>query len=150
MPGLGPRLSGSVIPTHREMPAPTYAMMSLALPGQGITDAAPHPIVMPGLGPGIHELLGAARAKAQECRDKYGFSRPAAQDELVDARAKPWHDGGGWRRLRAKPDSRGLGPGMTRECAAVQLIPCRGSACAPDRCSDQMPRGQLVLEIGIV
>src|SRR5882762_7876252 len=67
------------------------------------------PFVMPGLGPGIHEFACADAEIAEEesailCRWMSLFLR-----KLVDARAKPWHDGGevvcAGRGLRTAPGS---------------------------------------------
>src|SRR5260221_10419380 len=70
MPGLRPRLSGSAAPARREEPAATCPRPTLALSGRGIAGATTRPVVMPGLGPGIHELLGAAGTNPPKCGDK--------------------------------------------------------------------------------
>src|SRR5260221_12280952 len=115
MPELGPRPSGSAVAASREMPAGLDSMASVALPGQEIAHAATHTLVMPGLGPGIHELLGAGRAKAPGYQDKCGSSPRSPQGEPVDARAKPRHDEGGRHRLGVEPESRGARPRRPQE-----------------------------------
>src|SRR6266404_2080854 len=72
---------------------------------RGIDVAVTHSLVMPGLGPGIHEFRGHPR---YECR----WNGPFPCAELVDARPKAWHDGVGHRRLRPAPDSHGPGSGI--------------------------------------
>src|SRR5258706_13567237 len=77
---------------------------------------------MPGLGPGIHEFACADAQIAEEesailCRWMSLFLC-----KLVDARAKPWHDGGevvcAGRGLRTAPGS-GV---LLRRIGASQLI----------------------------
>ena len=52
------------------------------------------PLVMPGLGPGIHELI--TRRRGDRGGERHSAYSAAPRDhippELVDARAKPWHD----------------------------------------------------------
>src|SRR5260221_7491941 len=95
------------------------SIVSRALPGHGTADGAAHSIVMPGLGPGIHEFRGVADPDDAQYAEKTGSSPRSSRGKLVDARAKPWHDDRGGHRLRAEPLSPGLGPGVTRECAAM-------------------------------
>src|SRR5439155_27169746 len=57
---------------------------------------------MPGLGPGIHEFACADAQIAEEERAILCRWMSLFLCKLVDARAKPWHDGGevaraGWR-----------------------------------------------------
>src|SRR5438552_1460797 len=59
------------------------------------------PFVMPGLGPGIHEFRWRRRGDRRRKSDPVSPDKPFPL-QLVDARAKPWHDGGevaraGWR-----------------------------------------------------
>ena len=49
--------------------------------------------VMPGLGPGIHELRMRRRGDRRRQSDPGSLGKPFPP-QLVDARAKPWHDGG--------------------------------------------------------
>ena len=46
---------------------------------------------MPGLGPGIPELLDLSRGELSGRRSVAPL-HDLGRDELVDARAKPWHD----------------------------------------------------------
>src|SRR5258705_8743081 len=65
-------------------------------PGLGPVDWHPY-IVMPGLGPGIHELPAQAAATPSKTSRRTASSRrivevPVASGKLVDARPKAWHD----------------------------------------------------------
>jgi hypothetical protein len=54
---------------------------------------------MPGLGPGIHEfVLGRRSREATFVATFLGFCT-RRYEQLVDARAKPWHDDGVWRSV---------------------------------------------------
>src|SRR5215471_658454 len=70
------------------------------------------PIVMPGLGPGIHELDPSACGRLGNTRRIW---RPAA-GKLVDGRAKPGHDAEEERavlveRMRVSPQNGSFMPG---------------------------------------
>src|SRR5438874_11250945 len=98
------------------------------------------PFVMPGLGPGIHEFRRRRRGDRRRKSDPVSPDKPFPL-QLVDARAKPWHDGGevaraldgdfkrrrGWASCSEDRASQpiltpmGPRPGMTRKCALAKF-----------------------------